>query len=66
MQLILWLLHELGAPDVPSYKTLRAMQKSLREICGSIPKAHKSGLGNHFYVNDIRDSIAQVGPVLRS
>ncbi|KAK0243536.1 hypothetical protein EDD85DRAFT_919320 [Armillaria nabsnona] len=59
MQLILWLLHELGAPDVPSYKTLRAMQKSLWEICGSVPQVHKSGLGNHFYVNDIHDSITQ-------
>ncbi|KAK0467036.1 uncharacterized protein EV420DRAFT_1636071 [Desarmillaria tabescens] len=59
MQMILWLLREVGAADVSSYQALRKLQAGLREQCGSSPKAYKSGLGNHFYVNDVRDSIAR-------
>ncbi|SJL18296.1 uncharacterized protein ARMOST_21882 [Armillaria ostoyae] len=59
MQMILWLLKETGATDVPSYKVFRQLQADLRELCGSSPKAYTSGLGNHFYVNDIRDSVAR-------
>ncbi|KAK0211409.1 hypothetical protein IW262DRAFT_1280940, partial [Armillaria fumosa] len=35
------------------------MQSNLHGVCGSSPEAYKSGLGNYFYVNDIRDSIAR-------
>ncbi|KAK0430360.1 hypothetical protein EV421DRAFT_1893571 [Armillaria borealis] len=52
MQMIIWLLREVGAADVPSYNALRKLQASLHEECGSSPKAQTSGLGNHFYVND--------------
>ncbi len=60
MQMIIWLLWEVGAADVPSYKALWKLQASLCEECGSSPKAQTSGLGNHFYMNDVRESIARV------
>lgn len=36
------------------------MQQQLQMLCGSEPKAHVLSLGNIFYVNDIRESIARV------
>lgn len=60
VRLILWMLKELGVQNVPSYDALRKLQKRLRELCGTEPKAYKSTFGNHFHVNDIRDSVARV------
>jgi hypothetical protein len=59
LRMVLWLLKECVS-DVPSYDALRKVQTNLRECCGSIPKAYKSSLGNVFYVNDVRESVARV------
>lgn len=31
----------------------------LRKLCGSEPKPYTSSIGNHFYVNDICESVAR-------
>ncbi|KAF8056083.1 hypothetical protein FPV67DRAFT_1732296 [Lyophyllum atratum] len=59
LRMILWLLKESGVRDVPSCDAFRKMQTSLRDLCGSIPKHYTSSIGNHFYTNDIRESIAR-------
>lgn len=59
-KMILWLLKEAGVPHVPSYASFRKMQAGLRDLCGSTPQPHTSSLGNIFYVNDVRESVARV------
>lgn len=63
-RMILWILKECGVRDVPSFDTFRTMQTSLRELCGSEPKLYKSTMGNHFYVNNIAESVARVSSLL--
>ncbi|KAL4256220.1 hypothetical protein AB1N83_012604 [Pleurotus pulmonarius] len=58
-RMVLWILKECNVRDVPSYNAFRKMQKSLRETCGSTPTQCISSLGNIFYMNDIRDSVAR-------
>ena len=60
LRLIFWILKECGVSDVPSYDAFRKMQVGLRKKCGSVPTFSQSMLGNIFYVNDIRESIARV------
>ncbi|KAJ7875206.1 hypothetical protein B0H13DRAFT_2236125 [Mycena leptocephala] len=57
--MILWIMDACGARDVPSFNKFRAMQKHIRKMVGVRSEAHKSSLGNLFYVNDIRDLIAK-------
>ena len=60
MKMILWLLRECGAKDVPSFKALRATQKHIRNLCSATLKTSKSDQGNLFHTTDIRDLIAWV------
>jgi hypothetical protein len=60
LKMILWIMKECGAKDVPSFNAFRAMQTHIRKTTGVKSEAHKSDLGNLFYVNDIRDLIAKV------
>ncbi|KAJ7483006.1 hypothetical protein B0H11DRAFT_1862828 [Mycena galericulata] len=57
--MILWMMKECGAKDVPSFNAFRSMQKQIRETTGVRSEPHKSDLGNLFYVNDVRDLIAK-------
>lgn len=59
-RVILWLLRQCGVANVPSYDSFRKLQSQLRENCGSKPVMHTSSLGNVFYMNDIRESVARV------
>ncbi|KAJ7453824.1 hypothetical protein FB451DRAFT_1050100 [Mycena latifolia] len=59
LKMILWIMEECGAKDVPSFNVFRAMQKHIRKTTGVRSETHKSDLGNLFYVNDIRDLIAK-------
>jgi hypothetical protein len=58
--MVLWVMKECGASDVPSFKSFRAMQKHIRGLCGVSTVASTSDLGNLFYTTDIRDLIAKV------
>ncbi|KAF8990957.1 hypothetical protein BDZ89DRAFT_1151735 [Hymenopellis radicata] len=57
IKLIIQFAQALGAQDVPSY-CFRKLQTKLRLTSGSEPKMHTSYLRNHFYMNDIRETIA--------
>lgn len=59
-KVILWLLKECHVKDVPSLGLLRKVQARLNKLSGTEPTPYTSTLGNLFYVNDIRDSIARV------
>lgn len=59
-KLILWILGQCGVPNVPSYDAFRHFQKGLRNTCGTEPQACESSLGNVFYVNSLRETIALV------
>ncbi|KAJ7208195.1 hypothetical protein GGX14DRAFT_365577 [Mycena pura] len=59
MSLVLRFAKALGAPNVPTLKGLRKMQRELQSACFKEPLKVKSFLGNIFYVNDIRDTIAR-------
>ncbi|KAJ7692285.1 hypothetical protein B0H17DRAFT_903860, partial [Mycena rosella] len=71
IKMVLWVMRECDARDVPSFKALRAMQKRIRGSCGIKTDLHKSDLGNLFYTNDIRDLISndfanpQVAPYIQ-
>lgn len=61
MQLVLWVMKEAGARDVPSVYQLRNVQKNLKKSCAGIQtRRFRSDLGNIFYVNDLAQIIAQV------
>jgi hypothetical protein len=59
-KIILWLLKECRVKDVPSFNAFRKLQTKLRDACGTHPTAHTSSIGNIFYVNDVRESVARV------
>ncbi|KAJ7782483.1 hypothetical protein DFH07DRAFT_949282 [Mycena maculata] len=58
MSLILHLAKKLGAAGIPSLKGLRKIQKTVQAECGHKPLHIVSHLGNVFYMNDVRDAIA--------
>ncbi|KAJ7614819.1 hypothetical protein FB45DRAFT_1108964 [Roridomyces roridus] len=59
LKMVLWIMKECGARDVPSFNEFRSMQTHIRKLVGVRSDLHKSDLGNIFYVNDIRDLIAK-------
>ncbi|KAJ7096589.1 hypothetical protein B0H15DRAFT_774168 [Mycena belliarum] len=58
-KMILWILKQCNVANVPSYSTFRKMQTHMRALCGSEPKSYTSSVGNQFFVNDIRETIAR-------
>lgn len=65
-KVILWLLKECHVKDVPSFDSFRKLQRRLAKTCGSEPTKHTSSLGNIFYVNDVRQSVAKVRSCLNN
>ncbi|KAJ7691617.1 hypothetical protein B0H17DRAFT_1159782 [Mycena rosella] len=59
LKMILWILKQCNVASVPSYSAFRGLQDHLRGLCGSEPKAYTSSIGNRFFVNDIRESVAR-------
>nr|GAT45522.1 predicted protein [Mycena chlorophos] len=59
MAVILRFLRCLGATNVPTLKALRKIQSALQAVTASEPRKIRSSLGNIFYINDIRATIAR-------
>ncbi|KAJ7719076.1 hypothetical protein B0H14DRAFT_3098629 [Mycena olivaceomarginata] len=59
LSLILHFAKKLGVADVPSLKGFRKTQKQLQLASADAPVKSKSHLGNVFYMNDIRETIAR-------
>jgi hypothetical protein len=61
LKLVLWVMKQAGAKDVPSVDQLRRVQANLKERCGAISTTRfRSDLGNIFYVNDLAQIVAKV------
>ncbi|KAJ7129877.1 hypothetical protein C8R43DRAFT_896658 [Mycena crocata] len=58
-KMILWILKQCNVSNVPSYNSFRDMQIHLRKLCSSEPTSYTSSVGNRFFVNDIRETIAR-------
>ena len=58
--MILWLLKQCGVKDIPSFGAFQKLQNKLRASGGTRPTVHTSSVGNIFYTNDVRDSVARV------
>ncbi|KAF7364109.1 hypothetical protein MSAN_01069900 [Mycena sanguinolenta] len=58
ISLILHFATKLGVANVPSLKGFRKIQQSLQSNYGKKPEKSISHLGNVFYMNDIRDTLA--------
>lgn len=62
MEMVLWVMRQCGSQTVPSLKQLRGCQERLQKECGTPTLRHISTIGNIFYSNDIRATIAMVLP----
>ncbi|KIJ35562.1 hypothetical protein M422DRAFT_81105, partial [Sphaerobolus stellatus SS14] len=60
MRAIMWVMKEIGGRDVPSLDTLCRVQEKLRKTTAISSTKYKSAQGNIFYVNDIKQQIAEV------
>ncbi|KAJ7866209.1 hypothetical protein B0H14DRAFT_2573484 [Mycena olivaceomarginata] len=58
LSLVLHFAKKLGVADVPSLKGFRKIQQHLQLNCGNKPVKSTSHLGNIFYMNDIRETLA--------
>ncbi|EJD36336.1 hypothetical protein AURDEDRAFT_74302 [Auricularia subglabra TFB-10046 SS5] len=58
MQFILWVMSEIGGRNVPSLRALRKFQEKLALQFGTRTIEQRSELGNVFYTNDIRATLA--------
>jgi hypothetical protein len=64
MKVLLWLLREVGVPNVPSFDGLQKFQKSLKKE-NIVPTVHwKSPKGHAFSFNDPRAIVANVSDIL--
>lgn len=62
MKMVLWVMKECGAVDVPSLYALHEVQAKLQGKCGVSTEKCMSSVGNILYVNNIVGIIAKVSP----
>lgn len=60
LDLFLWLLKVNDVDDVPSVKSLQAVNTMLQELCGIESIRYDGALGHKCYVNNLAQIIAQV------
>ncbi|EJD46280.1 hypothetical protein AURDEDRAFT_63293, partial [Auricularia subglabra TFB-10046 SS5] len=58
MNFILWVMKEIGGRNVPTLRALRKFQEQLALQFGTRTLEQRSELGNVFYTNDIRATLA--------
>lgn len=63
MGVILWILREAGAHDVPSLYHLRQIQALLRKTAGVPTTQQKSPKGNIYSMNDPRTLVAMASNI---
>ncbi|KAL0064675.1 hypothetical protein AAF712_008373 [Marasmius tenuissimus] len=59
MKMVLWLLKNTGARDVPSFDGFRKVQQHLRDLCSAKVNEHTSDLGNIFSSISLHDLAAR-------
>lgn len=60
LDLFLWLLKVNQVDDVPSVKSMTAMNDLLQKLCGIDTIPYDGALGHKYYVNSLSQIIAQV------
>ena len=60
MKVFLWVLHEAGVRDAPSFASLRKVQSRLRIECGIPTHRYESIQGNVYFMNDVQTMIERV------
>ncbi|KAJ7596205.1 hypothetical protein C8J56DRAFT_1022550 [Mycena floridula] len=59
LDLFLWLLRVNGVQDVPSVKSMQAVNAALQSMCGIETLAYDGALGHRYHVNSLAQIIAQ-------
>ncbi len=65
MRVIIFVLKEAGARDVPSFDQLRKTQNQICGKCGVPTLKCESSFGNVFFMNNVRSIIAKVSDFVR-
>lgn len=60
LDLFLWLLKVNHIDDVPSVKTMQAINLALQKMCGIESIPYDGALGHRYFVNNFAQIIAQV------
>lgn len=60
LDLFLWLLKVLDVDDVPSVKSMQAVNQAIQKMCGIDSYVYNGKLGHRYFVNDLGKIIAQV------
>jgi len=60
LDLFLWLLKVNDVDDVPSVKSMQALNAMLQRMCGVDSIKYQGALGNTYYMNSFSQIIAQV------
>jgi hypothetical protein len=60
LDLFLWLLKVNDVDDVPSVKSMQALNIMLQKMCGVDSIKYKGALGHTYYVNSLAQIVAQV------
>jgi hypothetical protein len=65
MKVFLWVLHEAGVPDVPSFASLCEIQSHLRTEFGIPTHQYKSAQGNIYFMNNLKEIVAKTCDLFR-
>jgi hypothetical protein len=63
LDLFLWLLKVNNVDDVPSIKQMQKINLALQKVCGIETISYNGALGHKYFVNNLAQIIAQVGPM---
>lgn len=66
LDLFLWLLKVNNVDDVPTVKSMQAVNAALQKMCGVDSIAYDGALGHRYFVNSLSQIIAQVFPIVLS
>jgi hypothetical protein len=62
LKMVLWVMRECGAKNVPSFDSFCKMQQRLRDVCSVPIQPIKSDLGNRFHTTNPCEFVARVRP----
>ena len=60
LDLFLWLLRFNDVDNIPSVKTMKALNETLQKSCGIDTIEYDGVLGNKYFVNNLAQILAQV------
>lgn len=66
LDLFLWMLKVNGVDDVPTIKSMQALNVALQKMCGIDTIPYDGALGHKYFVNSLAQIIAQVRFLFRN